>query len=274
VNVPYAEVIGDPIDHSKSPLIHGFWLEKLGLPGRYGKAHVLADELADYLTSRRGDADWRGCNVTIPHKLAVMPMADEISRAARRVGAANCLYVDRGRLVATNTDVLGVIEALPGDLAGGVCLIGAGGAARAGLQAIDDLGASDLRMVIRAPAKAERLLAEFGLAGRAFAIDDCAEAFRGAAVVINASPLGMASAPPMPPALLDQLALLDRGATVFDMVYAPLETALLARARSLGLVAVDGLTMLIGQAGEAFRHFFGATAPRADDAELRARLIA
>ncbi len=100
------------------------------------------------------------------------------------------------------------------------------------------------------------------------------QAFHGAAVVINASPLGMVGSPAMSPALLDGLASLDPGGLVFDMVYAPLETALLARARSLGLGAVDGLTMLIGQAAEAFHHFFGAEAPREHDAELRRRLLA
>ena len=275
MSAPYAEVIGDPVGHSKSPLIHGFWLETLRLPGRYGKVHVRADELAAYLSGRRADEDWRGCNVTIPHKLAVMSLADEAGDDARRIGAANCLYVDRGRVVATNTDVLGVIDALPLDLAGrAVCLIGAGGAARAALEAVIRLRASDVRLVIREPSKGQRLLGEFGLAGRVFSMDDCANAFRDTAVVINASPLGMASAPAMPPALLDHLALLNRGATVFDMVYAPLETAMLARARSLGLSPVDGLTMLIGQAAEAFCHFFGAPAPREHDAELRARLTA
>lgn len=271
----YAEVIGDPIAQSKSPVIHGFWLESRGLPGSYRKTHVLADELRDHIDKRRLDPDWRGCNVTIPHKLAVMPLADVIDEAAERVGAANCLSYDRGRLVATNTDVIGVGEALARTLADRpVCLIGAGGAARAALVAAHALGASDLRLLVREPAKGERLLAELGMRGRVFGLDDPAAGFHGATVVINASPLGMVASPAMPPALLDGLALLEPGALVFDMVYAPLETALLAHARSLGLEAVDGLTMLIGQAGEAFRRFFGADAPRERDAELRARLLA
>ncbi len=271
----YAEVIGDPIAHSKSPIIHGFWLEKRGLPGGYQATHVRAEDLAGHLYARRRDPNWRGCNVTIPHKLAVMPLADEIDEAAARVGAANCLYFERGRLVATNTDVIGVGEALARTLVGqAVCMIGAGGAARAALVAAYVLGASEIRLVLREPAKGERLLAELKMPGRVFALDDAADGFGDAAVVINASPLGMVSAPAMPPALLDQLATVDRDAIVFDMVYAPLETALLARARSLGLVAVDGLTMLIGQAGEAFRHFYGANAPREHDAELRGRLTA
>jgi shikimate dehydrogenase len=275
VSAPYAEVIGDPIAQSKSPVIHGFWLEKLGLAGRYLKTHVRADDLAAYVAQRRADADWRGCNVTIPHKLAVLPLADAVSDAAARIGAANCLYVDRGRLRAVNTDVLGVIEALPQSLAGAaVCLIGAGGAARAALQAAGQLGATDLRLLVRDPAKGTSLLAEFGLAGRAFAFDHSSDALRGAAVLVNASPLGMVSSAPMPPALLDMLPALDRAATVFDMVYAPLETALLARAKRLGLAPVDGLVMLIGQAAEAFRHFFSVAAPREHDAELRARLTA
>jgi shikimate dehydrogenase len=271
----YAEVIGDPIAHSKSPIIHGFWLESRGVPGRYDKTHVLAGDLADFIYRRRRDPDWRGCNVTIPHKLAVMSLADVIDEAAERVGAANCLYYDHGRLVATNTDVIGVGEALSRTLVGeAVCLIGAGGAARAALVAAYALGASDFRLVLRDPAKGEQLLAELGMRGRLFSLDDSSDAFRGAAVVINASPLGMVGSPAMPPALLDHLALLDSGATVFDMVYAPLETELLARARSLDLIAADGLTMLIGQAGEAFFDLFGVAAPREHDAELRRRLTA
>jgi shikimate dehydrogenase len=275
VSEHYAEVIGDPIAHSKSPIIHGFWLEKCGLPGSYRAAHVRAEDLAAHLYARRRDSDWRGCNVTIPHKLAVMPMANEIDEAAARVGAANCLYFDRGRLVATNTDVIGVGEALSRTLIGQpLCLIGAGGAARAALVAAYVLGASDIRLLLRQPAKGERLLAELAMSGRVVSLDDAPDAFRDAAVVINASPLGMVASPAMPPALLDGLALVDPGAIVFDMVYAPLETALLARARGLDLVAVDGLTMLIGQAAEAFHHFFGVDAPREHDAELRARLTA
>jgi shikimate dehydrogenase len=275
VSERYAEVIGDPIAHSKSPVIHGFWLESCGLRGSYRKTHVLAADLAEFLHRRRRDPDWRGCNVTIPHKLAVMPLADEIDEAAERVGAANCLYYNHGRLVATNTDVIGIGEALSRTLVDRpVALIGAGGAARAALVATYVLGASDIRLLLRDPAKGERLLAELGMHGRILGLDDVTQAYDGAAVVINASPLGMAGSPAMPPALLDGLSLLDPGALVFDMVYAPLETALLARARGLGLAVADGLTMLIGQAGEAFRHFFGAAAPRDRDAELRARLAA
>ena len=271
----YAEVIGDPIAQSKSPIIHGFWLERCGVPGRYDKTHVLAEDLGDYIHRRRRDPDWRGCNVTIPHKLAVLPLADQIDEAAERVGAANCLYYAHGRLVATNTDVIGVGEALARGLIGQpVCLIGAGGAARAALVAAYALGASDMRLVLREPAKGERLLSELAMRGSVFSLDDAGRAFHEAAVVINASPLGMQSSPAMPPALLDALALVAPGAIVFDMVYAPLETDLLARARSLGLTAVDGLTMLIGQAGEAFYHLFGVAAPREHDAELRAKLTA
>jgi shikimate dehydrogenase len=271
----YAEVIGDPIAQSKSPIIHDFWLERRELPGSYRKTHVLAEDLADHVYQRRRDPDWRGCNVTIPHKLAVMPLADVVDEAAERVGAANCLYFDRGRLVATNTDVIGVGEALSRSLIGQpVCLIGAGGAARAALVAVYALGASDIRLLLREPAKGERLLGELQMPGGAVSLDDAPDAFRDAAVVINASPLGMVGSPAMPPALLDGLTLVEPGAIIFDMVYAPLETALLARARSLDLVAVDGLAMLIGQAAEAFRHFFGVAPPREYDAALRARLTA
>jgi shikimate dehydrogenase len=274
--LPYAEVIGDPIYQSKSPLIHGFWLRKLGLKAEYRATRVRADGLAAYLEKRRADPDWRGCNVTIPHKQDVLQRLDFVLPTARRVGAVNCVYRTRNGLSGENSDIDGVREAL--DMTSGerdpgiTCLIGAGGAARAALYALDSVGATDLRILVRRPERAEALLAEFGIPASIYRFADAATAFADADTIINASPLGMAGQQRMPVAMLEALTMTRPDALVFDMVYLPLETDLLAAARALGRRPVDGLTMLIGQAELAFNLFFHAQAPREHDAELRALL--
>ena len=276
--LPYAEVIGDPIYQSKSPLIHGFWLEKLELKAEYRATRVRADGLAAYLEKRRADPDWRGCNVTIPHKQDMLGHIDLALPTARRVGAVNCVYRTRNGLSGENSDVDGIREALDipvGERDPGVtCLIGAGGAARAALHALDSAGASDIRLLVRRPERAEALLAEFGITATVHRFAEAQGAFAGADTIINASPLGMAGQQRMPVAMLEAVAGTNPEALVFDMVYLPLETELLAAARALGRRPVDGLTMLIGQAELAFNLFFHAQAPREHDAELRALLTA
>jgi shikimate dehydrogenase len=275
--VPYAEVIGDPIAHSKSPTIHRFWLEALGIDGDYRRAHVRPGELAAYIANRSADPDWRGCNVTIPHKQAVMPLLGNLQRQASRVGAVNCVYPMQGRLIGENSDVDGVLEALGADSDRRfttACLIGAGGAARAAVHALELAGTGEMRVLARDPAKGQALIASFGIQGRVFPIEDAASAMAGADVVLNASPLGMTGSPELPEDLLSALADTSADALVFDMVYAPLETELLRRARNLGRETADGLAMLISQAAVAFRLFFGEPAPRQYDAELRGLLIA
>ena len=276
--LPYAEVIGDPIYQSKSPLIHGFWLEKLGLKAEYRATRVRADGLTAYLEKRRGDPAWRGCNVTIPHKQNVLALIDSPLRTAKRVGAANCVYRTRNGLSGENSDIDGVLESLavtseqrdPGI----TCLIGAGGAARAALHALDTAGVQDLRILVRRPERAEELLEHFGMTASIYRFVDARAAMQDADTVINASPLGMAGQARMPAAMLEAPEVTAQGALVFDMVYLPLETDLLAAARALGRRPVDGLTMLIGQADLAFNLFFHAQAPREHDAELRALLTA
>jgi shikimate dehydrogenase len=273
VSRPYAEVIGDPIAHSKSPLIHNFWLGKLGIDAKYRACHVRPEELADYFAQRSGDAEWRGCNVTIPHKLSVLEFVKEMDSSVEDVGAANCIVPRDGKLVAFNTDTAGVDSALPG-VHNSVCLIGAGGAARAAIPPLDVMRALDIRVLARDPAKAAKAFSDFNFDFKFMRFDEAADAMREAEGVINASPLGMVGQPPMPQAVIDALSLTQPDSYVFDMVYAPLETDLLRAARVLGRETVDGLTMLIGQAGRAFRLFFGQSAPRQHDAELRALLTA
>ena len=274
--LPYAEVIGDPIYQSKSPVIHNFWLAKLGIEAEYKATRVRADGLANYLADRRADPQWRGCNVTIPHKQTALTLVDSALRTARRVGAVNCIYRSAKGLVGENSDVDGVLESLDATAmhrdTGIVCMIGAGGAARAALHAVDTAGWRELRLLVRRPERAEALLAEFDMEGTIYKFSEAESAMRGANTVINASPLGMVGQQRMQFALLDAVALSASDALVFDMVYNPLETELLAEARGLGRRAVDGLTMLIGQADLAFQLFFGVSAPRQFDAELRALL--
>lgn len=266
---PYAEVIGDPIAHSKSPLIHNFWLKKLGIDAEYRACHVRPEELEDYFAQRRRDAEWRGCNVTIPHKVAVLEFVDALESSVEDVGAANCIVPRNGKLVAHNTDLAG-IDASVRWLGSPTCLIGAGGAARATIPTLDAVVACyPLHVIARDPDKAaislgaERLDAEF------FDFDHAADALRGATGVINATPLGMPGHSAMPQSVLKSLELINSTAVVFDMVYTPLETELLKQARVLGRETVDGLVMLVDQAKFAFRHFFDVCPPEELDAELR-----
>jgi shikimate dehydrogenase len=270
----YAEVIGDPIAHSKSPAIHGFWLERLDIAGAYRAVRVSPDELTDHLMSRRDDPDWRGCNVTAPLKQSVMHLLDEIDEAARTIGAINCVLPRRNHLVGSNTDVDGVAAALVDAVVAGkrIAVIGGGGAARAAIHYLGRQGAGEIHVLLRDPARGESLRSlASGLEIRSIA--EAAAAFDGAAAIVNASPLGMVHASPMPPALLDALSRAAPGATAFDMVYDPVETPFLAAARAAGHRTADGLLMLVGQARHAFALFFGENPPHTADAELRNRLL-
>ena len=270
MSVPYAEVIGDPIAQSKSPLIHNFWLQTLGLAGDYRRAHVKPDDLADFIAERRDDPDWRGCNVTIPHKLAVMDFVDDPGGVRGTIGAMNTLVRQKdGSLIGTNTDAAGFYAPLAElDLEGApVAVIGAGGAARAVLFALARAGVGYVTILNRSPLKAMGLLATFGLKGEVVALD---APLPPAALLVNSSSLGMKGQPPLD---ID-LSPLAHDAIVYDLVYAPLKTGLLAAAESRGLDTVDGLDMLIGQAALAFELFFGQAPPEGRDEELRALLTA
>ncbi len=279
----YAEVIGDPIVQSKSPAIHGFWLEALGIAASYRHCHVTADGLAAYLRERRGDAAWRGCNVTMPHKQAIMPLLDRIDPLAARVGAVNTVVREAdGTLSGTNTDVPGFLEPLAPLLARThlfrmARVLGTGGAARAIVTGLADQGFV-IVLAGRNPRKARALLDELAPGGEHHAIDlahfadptDFAFDDRAGCcdLVVNASLLGMAGQPPLrfdwthaPP-----------GSLAYDIVTAPLDTAFLQAARAAGHATIDGLAMLIGQADHAFARFFGQRPPRTGDAELRRRI--
>jgi shikimate dehydrogenase len=276
----YAEVIGDPIAQSKSPKIHGFWLEKLGIDADYRACHVRPEALADYIAARRADPDWRGCNVTMPHKQAVMPLLGRIEAPADQIGAVNTVYPGSGGgLAGTNTDARGFLEPLKPDLAKAhyfrmARILGTGGAARAIIAA---LAQHNFTLVVagRDPAKARALLDELAPKGEHHAIDlahfadstdfpfDDREGCLD--LVVNASSLGMEGQPP----LAFDWSHAPPGAIAYDIVTAPLDTPFLQGARAKGHRTIDGLSMLIGQAAVAFERFFGKAPPREHDAELR-----
>ena len=281
----YAEVIGDPIAQSKSPAIHKFWLGQLGIAADYRACHVTAADLADYVIARRSDPDWRGCNVTMPHKQAAMMLVDELDPLAARVAAVNTVVPRADRLLqGFNTDVQGFLEPLKPLLAKPhlvrmARVFGAGGAVRAIVAALADHGFT-IVLAARDPAKARELLDELAPPGEHhtppldhfahptdFAFDDRSQLFD---LVVNASPLGMAGQPP----LVFDFSHAPPGSVVYDIVTHPHETALLKAARAAGFATIDGLAMLIGQAAAAFEMFFGEPAPREHDAELRALLTA
>ena len=265
---PYAEVIGDPISQSKSPLIHRFWLDALGIAGDYRKTRVTSDALAAFIAGRRDDPAWRGCNITVPHKIAALELVEDRGDVRGSIGAINTAFrAEDGALVGTNTDAAGFYAPLGDvDLAGApVTVVGTGGAARAVLFALSRMGVERVTILARSPLKGAALLARFGLKGDALPIPAAAPS---TALLVNATTLGMAGQPPLD---LDLGALPD-AAIVYDIVYAPLETPLLKAARARGLATIDGLEMLVGQAAVAFELFFGKAPPRERDEELRAVL--
>ena len=261
----YAEVIGDPIDHSLSPAIHGFWLDAMGVEARYGRRRVTRAELPDYLAEKRADADWRGSNVTMPLKLDAVALADSASDRAVAAGAANLLMVREGKLTAANTDV-GAIAILLTRLheakarMGSVTLLGNGGAARAALVALKLVGMANVRIQARDVAEAVKLAVEFGLEAEPAIFTEPIVSDG----LINATPLGMAGND----CLNCDLDRMPDNGWLIDMVYDPAETPLIAAAKARGLQSVDGLHMLVEQAATSFELFFGQKPPRDRDPEL------
>jgi shikimate dehydrogenase len=265
---PYAEVIGDPISHSKSPVIHKFWIDKLELEGDFRTVHVMADGLSGYIESRRPDPAWRGCNITLPHKTAIMDLVDDPGDVRGSIGAMNTVIRQRdGSLIGTNTDAAGFfapiaefdLQDMP------VAVVGTGGAAHAILFALSKADVGPVTLFARNPLKGAAILSRFGLKGTVQGLD---KPLPPVALLVNATQLGMTGQA----SLNIDLSALPDDALVYDIVYAPLVTPLLAAARQRGLATVDGLEMLVGQAAVAFELFFGQPVPPECDAELRALL--
>jgi shikimate dehydrogenase len=254
-----AGVMGWPIAHSKSPLIFAHWFAEMGCGGAYVRLAVRPEDFAQVLRVLP-KAGFRGVNVTIPHKITALGLADEASAAARAIGAANTIRFDAdGRIHADNTDGYGFYENLRAGApawnpaAGPALVLGAGGAARAVIYALLEAGAPAIRLANRSSTKAEVLAAHFG--ARIDLVDWAARdtATGGATTIVNTTSLGMTGQPSLVLSLNDAPAT----ALVTDIVYAPLETTLLAAARARGLATVDGLGMLLHQARPGFRAWFG-----------------
>ena len=257
-----AGVVGSPVTHSLSPLIHGAWIEAARLDAVYAPFAATIEDFGLFVKSLRGGVI-RGLNVTVPFKERALELATRVSDAAQRAGAANLLIFEpTGAIVADNTDGVGLLAALaeqaPGFrvASGPVVILGAGGAARGAAAALVEAGAPEVRIVNRTHERAETLAAAVG--ARAMALDGAA--FDGAALVINATTLGLGGG--AGPAAAFQAAA--PGAVALDMVYRPLRTEFLERAAKAGLVTVDGLAMLISQARPSFEAFFGAPPPAID----------
>ena len=269
---PRAFVIGHPIGHSRSPLIHGFWLEQLGLAGSYEKIDVAVEALPSFIRGMH-EAGFVGGNITVPHKTAAMALVDEIDQAGRAVGAVNTLWLENGRLMAANTDVVGFLGSLDADAPGWdrepgrALVLGAGGAARAVVYALLGRGFA-VDVVNRSVDKAEDLARAFGPGVRPHASSDVEQRLGAADLFVNTTSLGMRGMPP-----LDlEITGLKRDALVCDVVYVPLETDLLRAARRAGHRTVGGLGMLLHQAAPGFARWFG-TEPSVTP-ELRALVAA
>ncbi len=261
-----AGVMGWPVRHSRSPRLHGFWLERYGIDGAYVPLAVAPERLETALRALPA-LGFRGVNVTVPHKEAALGLCDGVDDFARRIGAVNTVTVDGdGRLVGTNTDAFGFIENLRDRSTwraadGPAVVLGAGGAARAVVAALLDAGVSELRLVNRTERKAQRLAEAFGAGVVVRPWSERAAALEDAALLVNATSLGMEGQPGLD---LD-LGRLPVRATVCDIVYVPLETPLLRNARVRGHGVVDGLGMLLHQARPGFETWFGVS-PEVDEA--------
>ncbi|MBM3623059.1 MAG: shikimate dehydrogenase [Alphaproteobacteria bacterium] len=278
-NRPFAFIVGWPVEHSRSPLIHGFWLKERGIVGHYGRLAVApgGEALRATLDFIRKTPHARGCNLTLPHKIDVLGMLDRIEPGAARIGAVNTIVKRAdGTLEGRNTDAFGFIAALRAGAkawrpkAAPAVVLGAGGAARAVCHALIDAGVPELRLLNRTRQSAIDLGAQVTPKdGRTVVIDSWdrrAAALAGAGLLVNTTSLGMKGAPP----LEIELAALPKKAVVNDIVYVPLETPLLAAARARGNATVDGLDMLLHQARPGFGAWFDVAMPEVTSALRRA----
>ncbi len=253
-----AGVIGWPISHSRSPLIHRYWLKSFGIAGDYKAIGVPPEDIESFLRSFP-ETGLQGANVTIPHKEVALTACDDIDDVAREIGAVNTIWLEDGRLQGSNTDAYGFAANLndfaPGWSAepGTAVVLGAGGASRAIIWSLLSHGFEPVHIVNRTRQRAEELANRFGPRVRAHAWEDLASLLSLAALLVNTTSLGMKGQDPL---TLD-LKLLPERAIVSDIVYVPLQTDLLCRARDLGCRTVDGLGMLLHQAVPGFEKWFG-----------------
>lgn len=244
-------VIGHPISHSKSPLIHNHWIEKYGLSGEYKALDIHHDLLRERLSELLFEEGYAGFNLTIPHKEIALHICDEVDATARSIGAVNTIWVEDGKICGTNTDAYGFAENLGDAPEGAALVLGAGGAAKAILYALQKAGYTDIRITNRTREKADNLAKQFGLTAHDW--NNRHEALRDCAVLVNATALGMTGHMP----LELELDALPQVALVCDIVYNPLMTDLLIRAQKRGNPVVTGIGMLLHQARPAFKKWYG-----------------
>jgi len=269
-----AGVIGWPVSHSLSPVLHGHWLEQYGIDGAMIPLAARVEDFAAVIDGARR-AGFKGVNVTVPHKESAFAIAHKVDAAAKSAGAANLLIFQDGKIEGRNTDSLGLAESLReniGSLNGKpVVLLGAGGAARGAILALEMLGAGKIHLLNRDAHRAKTLAASLAPQVKAAvepgALSDWNKVAGGAVLVVNSTSAGMGANPPLD---ID-LAALPKSAAVCDIVYNPLETKLLKDAAAHGHKTIDGLGMLMHQAVPSFEAFFGVR-PQVTPA-LRAALV-
>jgi shikimate dehydrogenase len=266
-------IIGHPVAHSRSPLIHNYWLSKHGIAGEYVHEDVSPAAIDAFLKAFP-QSGYIGGNVTVPHKEIAFAAATSRDGVAEALGAVNTLWHEGGKLFGTNTDVYGFLANLDESApqwparTKTALVLGAGGSARAAIYGLLERSVGTILVANRTQTRAEQLAAHFGKRITPIALSEISSRLAAADLLINTTTLGMKSQPP----LEIDLAALKQGAIVYDFVYAPLETSLLARARARGHPAVDGLGMLLHQAVPAFERWFGVR-PNVTP-ELRALVVA
>jgi shikimate dehydrogenase len=272
-----AGIMGWPVAHSRSPALHGFWLDETGVDGAYLPLPVRPQHIEQALRALP-ILGFRGCNLTIPHKQAALSVVDHVEPLARRIGAVNTIVISPdGTLEGRNTDAFGFCESLRDAvptwkaIAGPAAILGAGGAARAVVAALVDTGVTEIRIVNRTLARAEAIAGDLATPNTRITVhswEGIGAALRHAGLLVNTTSLGMAGEP----ALTLDLSPLPPSTPVVDIVYVPLETALLAAARRRGHPVVDGLGMLLHQGRPGFEAWFGM--PVSVTHELRAAILA
>jgi shikimate dehydrogenase len=264
-----AFVCGHPIAHSRSPLIHGYWLKELGISGSYERIDVTPADFPSFLAGLP-NGSFAGGNVTIPHKEPAFALVGRRDAAAEAIGAVNTLWIESGEVIGGNTDAYGFAANLddgaPGwRAASAVTVLGAGGAARAVVHALKEAGIAEIRIANRTLSRAEELAESFGVSAHSWG--ETGDLIESTDILVNTTSLGMPGQPEMDV----DLSLLPDSAIVADIVYVPLMTPLLREARERGLKTVDGLGMLLHQAVAGFERWFGVRP--AVSAALRAEIV-
>lgn len=271
--IPLAGVIGHPVAHSRSPALHGFWLKRYGIKGHYIPMDISQGDLPEAL-KMLPKLGFVGINVTIPHKEAVLALADIVTDRAALIGAANTLIFRKdGKIHADNTDGAGFIANLRQNAphwvpsVGPAAVLGAGGAARAVVAALIEVGVPEIRIANRTRVRADAFRADFGAKVTVWDWTQAGRMLEGAATVVNTTALGMTGKPD----LGISLEAVERGTLATDIVYTPLKTQFLIEAEEAGATIVDGLGMLLHQAAPGFERWFGQR-PEVDEATRKAVL--